>query len=47
MAQNGTRLRATAAVRTGVSQGTAFMADGVAEDSANALTEALVEVSKP
>ena len=47
VAQNGTRLRATAAVRTGVPQGTAFMADGVAEDSANALTEALVEVSKP
>ncbi|MGO9901913.1 MAG: NADH-quinone oxidoreductase subunit NuoG [Solirubrobacteraceae bacterium] len=44
VAQNGTRLRATAAVRTGVVDGTAFLADGLAADSANALTEPLVEV---
>jgi NADH-quinone oxidoreductase subunit G len=46
VAQNGTRLRATAHVRTGVPIGTAFLADGVANDSANALTESLIEVSK-
>jgi NADH-quinone oxidoreductase subunit G len=43
----GTRLKATAAVRTGVPAGTAFLADGIASNSANALTEPLVEVSKP
>ncbi len=45
VAQNGTRLKATAAVRTGVPAGTAFLADGIATDSANILTEPLVEVS--
>jgi NADH-quinone oxidoreductase subunit G len=40
----GMRLHATAAVRTGVIDGTAFLADGLAADSANALTEPLVEV---
>ena len=44
MAQNGTRLRGRAHVRTGVPAGTAFVADGLAEDSGNALTEPLVEV---
>ena len=47
MSQNGTRLKATAAVRTGVPAGTAFLAEGIATDSANALTEREVEVSKP
>jgi NADH-quinone oxidoreductase subunit G len=47
VAQNGTRVRARAAVRTGVPPGAAFLADGVAEESANALTEAFVEVRKP
>ncbi len=47
VAQNGTRLRATAAVRSGVPQGAAFLADGIADDSANALTEPLIEVIKP
>jgi NADH-quinone oxidoreductase subunit G len=46
VAQNGTRLRARTAVRTGVPEGTAFLAIGIAEDSANALTEPTVEVSK-
>jgi NADH-quinone oxidoreductase subunit G len=46
VAQNGTRLRATAAVRTGVPDGAAFLADGIASDSANALTEPLIEVTK-
>jgi NADH-quinone oxidoreductase subunit G len=46
VAQNGTRLRARAAVRSGVPEGTIFLASGVAEDSANALTEPLVEVRK-
>ena len=42
----GTRLEATAAVRTGVPAGAAFLADGIENDSANALTEATVEVIK-
>jgi NADH-quinone oxidoreductase subunit G len=46
-AQNGTRLRARAAIRSGVLPGTAFLADGIATDSANALTEDLIEVRKP
>ncbi len=46
VAQNGTRLRATAAIRSGVPSGTAFLADGLASDSANELTETTVEVSK-
>ncbi len=44
VAQNGTRLRARAVVRTGVASGTAFLADGIAEQSANSLTEPLIEV---
>jgi anaerobic selenocysteine-containing dehydrogenase len=40
------RLRGTAAVRSGVPEGSAFLAEGIAEQSANALTEALVEVRK-
>ncbi len=47
VSQNGTRLTATAAVRTGVPAGTAFLADGLATDSANALTEPVIEVRKP
>jgi NADH-quinone oxidoreductase subunit G len=43
----GTRLNARAAIRTGVPRGTAFLAEGIAADSANALTEPLVEVIKP
>jgi NADH-quinone oxidoreductase subunit G len=39
-----TRLQATVAVRTGVPSGTAFLAEGIAENSANTLEEALVEV---
>jgi NADH-quinone oxidoreductase subunit G len=46
VAQNGTRLRGRAAVRTGVPDGTTFLADGIARESANVLTEPLVEVSK-
>jgi len=41
----GTRLLARATVRTGVPDGTAFLADGLERDSANALTEPLVEVT--
>ena len=47
VSQNGTRLRAHAAVRSGIPTGTVFLATGVAEDSANALTEPTVEVHKP
>jgi NADH-quinone oxidoreductase subunit G len=46
VAQNGTRLNGRAAIRTGVPAGTAFLAAGIAKDSANALTESLVEVVK-
>jgi NADH-quinone oxidoreductase subunit G len=47
VAQNGTRLKAKAAVRSGVQPGTAFLATGIAEDSANELTEPFIEVIKP
>jgi NADH-quinone oxidoreductase subunit G len=46
VAQNGTRLSGRAVVRTGVPEGTAFLATGIAEDSANALTEPAVEVRR-
>jgi NADH-quinone oxidoreductase subunit G len=46
VSQNGTALHGTAHVRTGVPAGTAFLADGIAADSANALTEPFVEVIK-
>ena len=46
VAQNGTRLSGRAAIRTGVPAGTTFLASGIANDSANALTEPLVEVVK-
>jgi NADH-quinone oxidoreductase subunit G len=42
--QNGTRLSGRAAVRTGVPEGTAFLAAGIASESANALTETTIEV---
>jgi NADH-quinone oxidoreductase subunit G len=47
VAQNGTRLKAKAAIRSSVPDGTAFLAEGIATDSANALTQTLIEVSKP
>jgi NADH-quinone oxidoreductase subunit G len=43
---NGTRVRGRAHVRTGVPVGTAFLADGIAAESANALTEPIVEVRR-
>jgi hypothetical protein len=46
ISQNGTRLSGRAAVRTGVPKGTAFVATGLAADSANVLTEPVAEVSK-
>jgi NADH-quinone oxidoreductase subunit G len=46
VSQNGTSLRAIAHVRTGVPAGTAFLADGIAHESANAFTEPVVEVRK-
>jgi len=46
VSQNGTRLRAKAVVRSGVSAGTAFLAEGIADDSANALTGGEIEVGK-
>jgi len=46
LSQNGTRLHGWAHVRSGVPAGTAFLADGISEDSANAFTEPVVEVHK-
>jgi NADH-quinone oxidoreductase subunit G len=46
VACNGTRVRGAAAIRTGVPPGTAFLAEGIASESANALTGAEVEVRK-
>jgi NADH-quinone oxidoreductase subunit G len=46
VSQNGTRLEAAAAVRSGIPEGTVFLATGIAQDSANALTEPHVEVRK-
>ncbi len=46
VAQNGTRLEAIAAIRSGVPEGTVFLATGIEADSANALTEPEVEVRK-
>jgi NADH-quinone oxidoreductase subunit G len=45
--QYGTTLKAKAAVRSGVPEGTIFLATGLATDSANALTDPVVEVRKP
>jgi NADH-quinone oxidoreductase subunit G len=42
--QNGTLLNGTAHVRTGIPEGAAFLADGIAVESANRLTEPLVSV---
>jgi hypothetical protein len=42
--QNGTLLNGTAHVRTGIPEGSAFLADGIAAESANRLTEPLVAV---
>jgi NADH-quinone oxidoreductase subunit G len=42
--QNGTLLNGTAHVRTGIPEGAAFLADGIASESANRLTEPLVAV---
>jgi NADH-quinone oxidoreductase subunit G len=44
---NGTRLNVIASIRSGVPAGSAFLADGIASESANALTEPLIEVHKP
>ncbi len=46
VAQNGTRLQARAVVRNAVPVGTAFLADGIETDSANAFTDATVEVHR-
>jgi NADH-quinone oxidoreductase subunit G len=46
VAQNGHRVRAKATIRTGVPVGSAFLADGICAQSANALTEPLIEVRK-
>ena len=43
---DGTRVRGRVHVRTGVPAGSAFLAAGIAKESANTLTEPLVEVRK-
>ncbi|MGC9220379.1 MAG: NADH-quinone oxidoreductase subunit NuoG [Solirubrobacteraceae bacterium] len=45
VAQNGNRVSGIAQIRTGVPVGTVFLATGIAEQSANALSEPLVEVT--
>ncbi len=45
-AQNGTVLRAEALVRSSMPAGTAFLAEGIPSDSANILTEPVIEVRK-
>jgi NADH-quinone oxidoreductase subunit G len=47
VSQNGARVEAKAVVRSGVPAGIAFLAEGIAADSANALTGAEIEVRKP
>ena len=47
VAQNGTRLATTARIRSTIAPGSAFLAEGIAADAANALTEPLIEVLKP
>ncbi len=44
---NGSALRANTLVRSGVPAGAVFLAEGIASDSANELTEPLVEVRRP
>jgi len=44
--REGTRVRAEVAVRSAVPPGSAFLAEGIGEDSANTLTAPLVEVHK-
>ena len=46
VSQNGTRVQARALVRSGVPAGTVFLAEGIAADSANELTQPLVEVTR-
>ncbi len=46
VSQNGTSVEAIAHVRTGVPAGTAFLAEGIPNGSANAFTEPVVEVHK-
>jgi NADH-quinone oxidoreductase subunit G len=46
VSQNGTQLQATAHVRTGVPAGTAFLAEGIASESANAFTGRAITVAK-
>ena len=40
-------MKAAPPVRSGVPAGSAFLADGIAAESANALTEPLIEVRPP
>jgi NADH-quinone oxidoreductase subunit G len=47
IAQNGTRLTGRVQVRSGVPEGIAFLAEGIASDSANAFTEETIEVRRP
>ena len=46
VAHNGVHVRAEAVVRSSVPAGTAFLAEGIASESANILTEPLIEVRR-
>jgi NADH-quinone oxidoreductase subunit G len=46
VAQNGTRLAATAVIRAAIPAGSAFLAEGLVSQSANILTEPLIEVRR-
>ena len=46
VSQNGTELAATAALRSTVPPGNAFLAEGIAVASANTLNEPLIQVRK-
>jgi NADH-quinone oxidoreductase subunit G len=47
VASNGTAVKAIVSVHSGIPPGTVFLADGLAEDSANLFTDFEVEVRKP
>jgi NADH-quinone oxidoreductase subunit G len=46
VSQNGTRLEAAAVVRSGIPEGTVFLATGIRAESANSLVEPFIDVRK-
>jgi anaerobic selenocysteine-containing dehydrogenase len=47
VSQNGSQLKAKAAVRSGIPEGSVFLATGLRLDSANVFTGSSVEIVKP